>query len=195
MIVMGINGSPDKNGNTSFIINEILKKIKAHGHETYHINAEETLNDLHSPFCTACTNPCTGICYKNKKLSDVFELMKKADAFILGSPSYFGTMSGQLKCFFDKTRTLRSEKALYNKLGAAVCVGASRFGGQETTIKAIHDLMLVHGMYIIGDGYISDDCGHHGVCAQKPSEEDIFAIKRSDILAKRILECINYPKK
>ena len=45
--------------------------------------------------------------------------------------------------FFDKTRKLRGEKALYNKVGAGITVGASKYGGQETTIKALHDIMLV----------------------------------------------------
>ena len=43
-----------------------------------------------------------------------------------------------------------------------------RFGGQETTIKAIHDLMLVQGLIIVGDGHRDFDSGHQGACAQRP---------------------------
>jgi len=38
-------------------------------------------------------------------------------------------------------------------------------------MKALHDIMLVHGMTIVGDGYVGDDCGHHGVCAQQPADK------------------------
>jgi len=69
-----------------------------------------------------------------------------------------------------------------------VTVGGARFGGQETTMKALHDIMLVHGMTIVGDGYVGDDCGHHGVCAQQPADKDEFAIKRAKILGRRLVD-------
>ncbi|OPZ85481.1 MAG: hypothetical protein BWY74_03904 [Firmicutes bacterium ADurb.Bin419] len=55
-------------------------------------------------------------------------------------------------------------------------------------MKALYDIMMVHGMMIVGDGYIEDDCGHHGVSAQKPAENDDFAQKRASVLAKRLFE-------
>ena len=63
--------------------------------------------------------------------------------------------------------------------------------GRETTIRALHDIMLVHGMTIVGDGFFEDDCGHHGVCAHNPAENDEFAVKRAEILAKRIFDICN----
>ena len=73
-------------------------------------------------------------------------------------------------------------------MGGAVTVAMARFGDQETTVKAIHDLMLIQGMIIVGDGHRDFDCGHHGVCAQQPSMNDINAIDRSRIMARRIVE-------
>jgi multimeric flavodoxin WrbA len=188
MLVVGLNGSYDNNGNTSFLINQIMDVLKERGINIQVENAMELLNDLKTPFCTACTNPCTGICYKEKKLEKFFELLRDADALIIGSPVYFGTVSAQLKAVFDKTRKLRAEKVLYNKYGVAVTVGASKYGGQETTTRAIHDMMLVHGMLIIGDGFQDDDCGHFGVNGQKPSKDDEYAIKRAQIIGKRIAD-------
>ncbi|MDQ2086796.1 flavodoxin family protein [Herbivorax sp. ANBcel31] len=188
MLIVGLNGSPNKSGNTKVLINAVLDKVKELGAETVVYDVQELLNSAKHNFCVACSSPCSGICYKDSKLEEAFEVLKKADGVIFGSPSYFGTVSGQLKSFFDKTRKLRSEKALYNTVGAGVTVGASKYGGQETTIKALHDMMIVQGMMIVGDGYVEDDCGHHGVCAHKPADKDDFAIKRADILAKRMFE-------
>ncbi len=67
-------------------------------------------------------------------------------------------------------------------------VGGSKYGGQETTMRAIHDVMFIHGMTIIGDGQVGWDAGHHGVCAQRPANEDGFALGRADILARRMVE-------
>ena len=49
-------------------------------------------------------------------------------------------------------------------------------------------VMLVNGMIIVGDGYIDDDCGHHGVCAMRPARDDENAVKRAVISAKRMVE-------
>lgn len=93
-----------------------------------------------------------------------------------------------MKAMFDKTRIVRANKWLYNKVGLCLSVGGSKYGGEETTIKAMQDMMLVNGMIIVGDGYIDDDCGHQGICATRPAKEDENAIKRAVISAKRLAE-------
>lgn len=188
MLLVCLNGSPNKKGNTKLLLETIAEKVKRLGSEVVILDVADLLNSLKQPFCVACSSPCSGECYKGSKLEEAFELLKKADGIIIGSPVYFGSVSGQIKAFFDKTRKLRSEKVLYNKVIAGVTVGASKYGGQETTMKAIHDMALVQGMIIVGDGFTEDDCGHHGVCAQKPSENDEFALKRAEIIAKRLVE-------
>lgn len=190
MLIVGLNGSPNENGNTRKLLDTVLEKAESLGATTKIIHVAKEISSSKNSFCTACSNPCSGVCYKGTKLFFAYETLRKADAIIFGSPSYFGSISGQLKAFFDKTRLLRNEKALYNKIAAGVTVGASKYGGQETTMKALHDIMLVHGMIIVGDGFAEDDCGHHGVCAQRPSQTDEFAIKRCDILAKRLVEVV-----
>jgi multimeric flavodoxin WrbA len=46
--------------------------------------------------------------------------MEKADAIILGSPCYFGTVSAQLKMLMDRTVSICEKETLRNKIGAAV---------------------------------------------------------------------------
>ncbi len=165
-----------------------MEKAAALGAETVILEAGAAVESAKHSFCTVCSNPCSGACYGGTKLEEAFSLLKRADGIILGSPVYFGSVSAQLKAFFDKSRKCRGEKAFYNKVAAGVTVGTSRFGGQETTMKALHDIMLVHGMIIVGDGFVDDDCGHHGVCSQRPAENDEVALKRAEITAKRIVE-------
>jgi len=188
MLLVGLNGSPNKNGNTKELLKKIMEKARSMGGETAIIDVGDAVGSVSIPFCNVCVNPCTGQCYKGTKLEEAFELMKKADGIVFGSPVYFGSMSGQLKAMFDKSRKLRAEKAFYNTIGAGVTVAAAKYGGQETAMKALHDIMLVHGMIIVGDGFKDDDCGHHGVSAQRPSADDDYAAKRADILAKRLVE-------
>ena len=188
MLLVGLNGSPNKDGNTKFLLGKVLDQAKSLGADTAILETSELLNSAKHSFCVVCSNPCSGVCYKGTKLEEAFELLKKADGVVFGSPVYFGSMSGQMKAFFDKTRKLRGEKVLYNKVAAGVTVATSKYGGQETTMKALHDIMLVHGMILVADGYGEDDCGHHGVCAHRPAQNDEFAIKRAEILGKRLVE-------
>ncbi|MGB9793030.1 MAG: flavodoxin family protein [Thermacetogeniaceae bacterium] len=188
MLIIGINGSPNKEGNTAFLVRTALAVAERMGADTEIIHVSDVLVGLDSPFCDACATPCDGSCAVGNALGDAFELMRKADGMIVGSPVYFGTISGQLKAFWDKTRVLRGEKALMNVVGGGVTVAGARFGGQETALRAIHDLMLVQGMIVVGDGLREYDCGHQGACAQNPASKDENAIKRVEILAKRVVE-------
>jgi multimeric flavodoxin WrbA len=188
LLVVAVNGSPNREGNTSFLLQQAIDECAKKGADTELLFCREILKDQKTPFCVDCSSPCTGKCYKESQLTRAYEIISRADALIIGSPVYFGTVSAQLKAFFDKSRKLRTEKKLLNVVGGAISSGASRFGGQETTIRAIQDIMLVHGMIVVGDGYLKDDCGHLGAAAQRPSREDDNAIKRSHILGKRIYE-------
>jgi multimeric flavodoxin WrbA len=186
--VVAINGSPNKEGNTAFLLEQVLKAVAETGAKTKLFHVAEMFDDLSDSFCVACSTPCSGVCYKDSYLEGVFDELKNADALVIGSPVYFATVSAQIKAVFDKTRKLRMEKALAGKIGGAVSVGASRFGGQETTVRAIHDMMMVHGMTIVSDASISATLGHHGVCAQKPAQDDTEAIKSAKVLGIRLTE-------
>jgi multimeric flavodoxin WrbA len=178
LFILGINGSANSDGSTAYLLKEALTTARDYGAETELLHAAEILNDIDTPFCELCSASCEGSCGEGNKLGEAYELLRRADGVIIGSPVYFGTVSGQLKALWDKTRALRREKALLNVVGGAVAVGGARFGGQETTIKAIHDMMMVQGMTIIGDGHQDADCGHQGVCAQRPADKDENGKKR-----------------
>lgn len=188
MRVIGLNGSPRKEGSTAYLLDLALKTARREGAETELIHVLPLLQEQKHPYCRACSSPCSGSCYRGSALDQAFRKLAQADALIVGSPVYFGTVSAQLKCFWDKSRKLRSAQALLNTVGAAVTTGGARFGGQETTLRALHDMMLVQGMILLGDGHASADAGHHGCCSQAPASDDKNAVKRIEILARRVVE-------
>ncbi|GAB6180102.1 flavodoxin family protein [Desulfotomaculum defluvii] len=188
MIILGLNGSPNADGNTAFMLSKALEAASELGAETKLIHLAECVLSADPLFCDACTNPCVGACYLDTPLGNLMELIRNADGIILGSPVYFGTIASPMKLFWDKTRALRKEKALVDVVGAAIAVGASRFGGQELTVRALQDIMLVHGMTLVGDGAYGNDPGHHGACAQKPAKDDPLAANRSRIIGRRVAE-------
>lgn len=188
MLIAAINGSPNPDGNTVLLLRSALDVAGELGAETRLINAAEVLAGLDMPFCESCSTPCDAGCAEGNRLGEALDLLRRLDGLIIGSPVYFGTITGQLAAFWDKTRTLRRDKALLNVPGGAVTVAGARFGGQETAIKAIHDLMLVQGMIVVGDGHQDYDCGHQGACAHRPAQDDANGVSRARIMARRIVD-------
>ncbi|HHU76359.1 MAG TPA: flavodoxin family protein [Firmicutes bacterium] len=188
MIILGLNGSPHRQGNTAALLKVALEAAGELGVQTEEVFVQEIMEKLDRPYCTACSSPCTGKCYRGTELEQVFKRLGEADGVLMASPVYFGTASAQLKSFWDKTRRLRGEKRLLNVVGGAISSGGSRFGGQETTLRALHSMMLIQGMLIAGDCYDEKAPGHHGVCSQQPTEDDSYALKRAAVLGKRVAQ-------
>lgn len=188
MKIVALNGSPAPDGNTAYLLKEILSHCD--GAETEIINVGDVVSDAKWPFCINCSNPCSRVCYEGTKLEDTYKKVTDADFVIIGSPVYFGSMSAQLKVFFDKTRAIRGEKSWLGKPMAAVSVGASKFGGEERTIDHIQSCAMVLGMTVVGNGS-ELGMGHFGVSAQRPAKEDTNALTQCKGLANAI---INYKK-
>ena len=92
---------------------------------------------------------------RTAKLED----LQAADGIILGSPTYYGQMSGNLKAFIDKSVKIHGK--LRGKVGAAFTSSGGTASGAETTLLSILQAMLVHGMIVQGR---SDD-KHYGAAA------------------------------
>lgn len=74
------------------------------------------------------------------------------DAILLGTPTRFGNMSGQMRNFLDRTGGLWASGALYGKL-ASVFSSTGTGGGQEQTITSTWTTLAHHGMVIVPIGY------------------------------------------
>jgi len=75
------------------------------------------------------------------------------DAIILGVPTRFGNMPGQMKNFLDQTGGLWAKGALVGKVGSVFTSSATQHGGQESTILSTHIVLLHQGMVIVGLPY------------------------------------------
>ncbi|WP_421077754.1 flavodoxin family protein [Methanothermococcus sp. Ax23] len=192
MKIIGICGSP-RNGNTSFLIKEALKSAEEEGAETEFIS----LSDKELNPCIAC-EVCKqeGECVIMDDINEILEKMKEADGIIIGSPVYFGGVSAQTKMLFDRSRPCRIGFKLKNKIGGAISVGASRNGGQETTIRQIHDFMLIHSMIVVGDKEPTAHYGGTGVGgAVDACENDEAGINTARNLGKKVAEVVKLIKK
>jgi multimeric flavodoxin WrbA len=182
--ILGIVGSPRKGGNTEHLMREALKSAEDAGTETELIN----LGSAEIEPCVACEIcKATGECAIYDDMSSILEKAVKAQGIIIGSPVYFGNVSSQLKIFMDRSRPLRMDFKLRDKVCGAVSVGGSRNGGQETTISAIHQFLLIHDAILVGDGAPLAHYGGTGVGgAKEDTKNDDMGLETSRNLGRRV---------
>lgn len=120
--IIGISGSPrDKN------TNYMLKTVLGAANRNYQLIK---LKDKNIIPCLAC-----GGCYKSHKcivkddMREISRKLEKADAIVLGSPTYFANVTGIMKNFIDRCLPLYLSGKLKNKKVALVAVG--NFGKNE----------------------------------------------------------------
>jgi len=88
------------------------------------------------------------------------------DGIIVGSPCYYGLPAASVKELFD--RSVKYHGKLNGKIGAAFSSSAQVGGGNETTILAILQMMLIHGMIVKG----TSDGDHYGpVSIESPDKK------------------------
>ncbi|MFU2317071.1 NAD(P)H:quinone oxidoreductase [Rahnella sp. PCH160] len=79
------------------------------------------------------------------------EELANYDAIIIGTPTRFGSMSGQMRNFLDQTGGLWVKGALAGKIGS-VFTSTGTGGGQEMTIISTWTTLAHHGMIIVPIG-------------------------------------------
>ncbi len=153
MYALAINGSPRKGGNTEILLKSALAPLQGAGWET------ELVQVGGKPVrgCIAC-----GKCGERKNLkcaldkdifNDVMAKMVKADALILGSPTYFTDVSSEMKAILDRSGyvALANGSAFKGKIGAAVV--AVRRAGATHVYDTINHMFLINQMIVPGSTY------------------------------------------
>jgi multimeric flavodoxin WrbA len=104
MKLIAFNGSPRKKGNTATLLRHAIDGAKEEGAKTELIH----LYDLDYKGCTSCFacklkgGKSYGMCALRDELTPVLERIAGADALILGSPIYFGIVTGEMRSFMER---------------------------------------------------------------------------------------------
>ncbi len=75
------------------------------------------------------------------------------DAIIVGAPTRFGRVPGQMANFLDQAGGLWMRGVLEGKVGGAFTSSATQHGGQEVTLFSMLTNLLHFGMVIVGLPY------------------------------------------
>ena len=144
MKVIGFNGSPRKDGNTSIAIKTVFQALEDEGIETemMHI-AEEPIYGCRA--CGTCKKTGDGFCIIDSDiLNDCVKKMYESDGIIIGSPVYFGSVTPQVKSLIDRSGYCSRAGGflLKRKVGAGVI--AVRRQGAVGTLHQINNLFLIN---------------------------------------------------
>ena len=148
MYALAVNGSPRKGGNTELLLKEVLGELESSGWETELAKVGGTA----IRGCLACHK-----CFENKdnqcsvkkdKFNEIFSKMLRADAIILGSPTYFAAVSADLKALIERAGFVAyaNDHAFSGKIGAAVV--AVRRGGATHVYDTINHMFQMSRMVI-----------------------------------------------
>jgi multimeric flavodoxin WrbA len=107
---------------------------------------------------------------------------------IIGSPSYFRSLSGLAKCFLERLAPLREPTmVLADKPFGVVTVGVFRHGGQELIIEQVQAILLCFGMVPVG-GHAPAFQGATLLSANDSIAQDELGLKTAVQLGKRVGE-------
>lgn len=153
MYALAINGSPRKQGNTEMLLKSVLAPLDEAGWETelFQIGGKTIKGCM---ACGKCIELKNSRCINDKDaLNEVVEKMFRADAIILGSPTYFADVSAEMKALIDRAGfvAMANNKAFTGKIGAAVV--AARRGGATHVFDTMNHLFQISQMLIPGSTY------------------------------------------
>jgi multimeric flavodoxin WrbA len=160
MKVLGIIGSPRKNGNTDILVSQILKGVESGGE----VGEKIYLDDFQIKACKACLG-CqnTGDCIIKDDFHIILNKIKRAHRIIIGSPIYGGTVTAQTKLLIDRVNASQVVKSCTStgvpkfsnrlkgeKMGVVVCVGdTSPIKILNQTIRIMEAFLRVLGVNVI----------------------------------------------
>lgn len=153
MKVLGINGSPRKEGNTADMIRTVFEELEKEGIETQFFQ----LGGMVLRGCAGCRS-----CFDRKDercvfdddgMNDVIALMKEANGIIIGSPTYFADLTSETKALIDRAGYVGlSNGGLFTrKVGAAVV--AVRRAGAVHVFDSINHFFFISQMMVPGSSY------------------------------------------
>lgn len=152
MAITLIWASPDKDGLTAAAKSQIMKGIRAAGKQAneIHLNKKKVLS------CIACGKGGYGKCLRagqctiQDDLQEIYDTMRKSEAFVLVTPVYWHDMSENFKAMLDRIRRMEtSYNGWLNGKRAMIVACAGGFGsGTVECLSHMEEVMNHMGIKV-----------------------------------------------
>ena len=147
MRVVGINGSPRKDGNTFLALEEMSNQLKKEGIqvEIVHVGADSIRGCIGCGYCTTSEeNLCV---FKGDIVNETIQKLREADGIIFGSPTYYAGIAGTMKSFLDRVFFTNSAAQKFkHKIGTSV--GIARRAGAVDVVHQLNNYFLLAEMVV-----------------------------------------------
>ena len=108
------------------------------------------------------------------------------DGVILGSPVYYGLPTAKMKQYIDES--VKYHGKLDGKVGGAFASAGGSHTGAETTIIALNEALLIHGMVVQG----TSGSNHYGAASVgAPDENDKENCRKLGARVARLVKKLN----
>jgi len=207
--ILGICGSPIKQGNTEVFLEATLKAAKEMEDvttEAVALSGKDISDCQHCNWCLNGQKP-GHFCKQSDDMNGIYPLLIEADGLLLASPVYFARLSGQMACFIDRLRAFvygnYYRGRLKGKVGGALAVGGTRHGGVETTLLSLNLAFSSLGMITVHERGTSLGAGGvsslSGTGKFTPDDKlavlkDEYGLRSARRLARRMVELIRISK-
>jgi multimeric flavodoxin WrbA len=98
--ILGISGSPRRNGNSAFLLEKSLQAAETAGARRLPVVYVNELKFRGCQNCGGCAK--TGTCIEKDGMTEIYPLLRQADIWLFASSIFFDNITGQLKSFFDR---------------------------------------------------------------------------------------------
>ncbi len=104
MKLLAINGSPRKTWNTATLLEKAMEGAASHGATTelVHLYELEFKGCISCFACKTTEGKSYGRCGVKDALTPVLQKVTEVDALLLGSPIYFGSVTGEMQSFLER---------------------------------------------------------------------------------------------
>ena len=109
MLVIGLQGSPKKNGSSDFLLKHFLAEVEKMGVEVQMLDIPR-MNIRPCIGCGHCEKKGFCVIDDDDMSASVYPLLRKAQVVVAASPVFFYSVTSQLKALIDRTQALWSRK-------------------------------------------------------------------------------------
>ncbi len=150
MLVLGLQGSPRKKGNTNYLLTAFMNEAERFGVRTHVIEVAKK-NIVPCKGCGFCEKKGHCITQDDDMACEIYSLLRKADVIVAASPIFFYNVTAQLKALIDRSQTLWARKYRLNiedpggkmRRGFLLSLGATKgknlFEGVKLTAQYFFD--------------------------------------------------------
>jgi multimeric flavodoxin WrbA len=181
MKIMGIAGSPRRDGNTDLLLAELMRGAASKGAEitTIYLNRLKYIPCQH---CDACNKE--GKCRYQDDMQKIYVELEKADVIVLASPVQFSGPPAAVKAMIDRCQCLWARKYVLNiaplsrerkRKGFLISVGARNMKGMfEPTLGIVKTWFHVLEIEYAGDLLLSKIDEKGAILKQPESMQKAF---------------------